>query len=141
MLRMTIKRAPGAKFLERQRRSPIVQGLTLRKEETVKRMGAVIGVRPEKIEQYKKYHAAVWPEVLAMITRCNIRNYSIFLKDNQLFAYYEYVGKDYKADMEKMARDRKTQEWWAIMKPMQKPIATRKAGEWWAEMEEVFHLD
>jgi len=78
---------------------------------------------------------------LATITKCNIRNYSIFHRDGQLFAYFEYVGKDYEADMAKMAEDPKTQEWWAIMKPMQSPISTRGPEEWWADMEEVFHLD
>ena len=46
----------------------------------------VIGVKPEKIEEYKKLHAETWPDVLKMITQCNIRNYSIYLKDNQLFS-------------------------------------------------------
>jgi len=60
----------------------------------MKRYGQIIGVKPEHFEEYKKYHAAVWPEVLKMITACNIRNYSIFHKDYQLFAYFEYVGED-----------------------------------------------
>jgi L-rhamnose mutarotase len=107
----------------------------------MKRYGSVIGVRPETLESYKKYHAAVWPEILAMITKCNIKNYSIFLKDNLLFGYFEYHGLDFKADMARMAADSKTQEWWAIMMPMQKPLDTRREGEWWAEMQEVFHLD
>ena len=107
----------------------------------MKRYGAVIKVRPESIELYKKYHAAVWPEVLAMIRRSNIANYSIYLKDDFLFAYFEYHGTDYAADMANMAADAKTQEWWAIMMPMQKPLETRAAGEWWANMDEVFHSD
>jgi L-rhamnose mutarotase len=80
-------------------------------------------------------------DIFAMITACNIRNYSIYLKDGLLFAYYEYVGTDYDADMAKMAADPRTQEWWAIMKPMQKPLDTRAPGEWWAEMQEIFHVD
>ena len=107
----------------------------------MKRFGQVIGVKPEHFEAYKKYHAAVWPEVLMMITACNIRNYSIFHKDGLLFAYMEYTGDDFDADMEKMAADLKTQEWWAIMEPMQRPVETHKEGEWWADMDEVFHLD
>ena len=107
----------------------------------MKRYGAVIKVRPESIEVYKKYHAAVWPEVLAMIRRSNIRNYSIYLKDDFLFAYFEYHGTDYAADMANMAADAKTQEWWAIMMPMQKPLETRASGECWANMDEVFHTD
>jgi L-rhamnose mutarotase len=107
----------------------------------MKRFGQVIGVRPEHFERYKKHHAAVWPEVLGMIKKCNIQNYSIFYKDNMLYAYFEYTGSDFAADMSKMAADPKTQEWWSIMEPMQDPVSTRKTGEWWANMEELFHLD
>jgi L-rhamnose mutarotase len=107
----------------------------------MKRFGQIIGVKPESFEEYKAYHAAVWPEVLKMITACNIRNYSIYHKDGLLFAYFEYVGDDFAADMAKMAADPVTLEWWKVMKPMQDPLATRAEGEWWSDMEEVFHLD
>jgi L-rhamnose mutarotase len=107
----------------------------------MKRYGSVLRVRPEKFEEYKRYHVQVWPEVLAMIRRCHIRNYSIYHKDGYLFAYFEYHGTDFAADMATMAADPKTQKWWAIMKPMQDPLPTRAPGEWWAAMEEVFHLD
>jgi len=106
-----------------------------------KRYGQVIRVRPEKLEEYKKLHAAVWPEVLAMIRECNIENYSIYYKDGFLFAYFEYTGIDFAADMAKMAADPKTLEWWAVCKPCQEPLETCAEGEWWAEMEEVFHTD
>jgi L-rhamnose mutarotase len=43
--------------------------------------------------------------------------------------------------MDKMAADSKTQEWWAVMMPMQQPVDTAAKGEWWAPMEEVFHTD
>jgi L-rhamnose mutarotase len=105
------------------------------------RHGQLIGIRPEHLADYTRHHAKVWPDILSMISACNIRNYSIYLKDGLLFSYYEYVGADYDADMAKMAADPRTQEWWAIMKPMQKPLDTRSPGEWWSEMEEVFHLD
>ena len=107
----------------------------------MKRFGQLIGVKPEKFEEYKKYHSQVWPEVLEKIKECNIQNYSIFYKDNLLFAFFEYTGNDFSTDMDKMAADPKTQEWWAVMKPMQQPLENRKEGEWWANMEEVFHLD
>jgi L-rhamnose mutarotase len=64
----------------------------------MKRYGSVIGLRPEAIAEYKKYHAAVWPEVKEMIRKCNIRTYSIFLKDDRLFGYFEYHGTDFQAD-------------------------------------------
>lgn len=106
----------------------------------MQRKGMVIGVRPEKIEEYKRLHAAVWPDVLSMISACNIKNYSIFLKEpeNLLFSFFEYHGTDFAADMAKMAADPKTQEWWSVCIPRQSALDTRKEGEWWAEMEEVF---
>jgi L-rhamnose mutarotase len=107
----------------------------------MKRYGQVIGIDPPQFEKYKQNHAAVWPEVLEMISECNIRNYSIFHKDGYLFAYFEYWGDDFSADMAKMAAHSKTREWWSIMEPMQRPVPDRKEGEWWAGMEEVFHYD
>jgi L-rhamnose mutarotase len=107
----------------------------------MKRYGMLIGVKPERLEEYKTIHAKVWPEILSMITKCNMRNYSIYEKDGFLFAYYEYVGTDYQADMAKMAADPKTQEWWRLTDPMQVALETRAKGEWWAQMEEVFHTD
>lgn len=107
----------------------------------MQRKGMVIGVRPEKIEEYKRLHAAVWPDVLAMISACNIKNYSIFLKEpeNLLFSFFEYHGTDYETDMARMAADPKTQEWWGVCMPCQQSLDTRGQGEWWAEMDEVFY--
>lgn len=107
------------------------------------RMGRVIGVKPEAIAEYKRIHADVWPGVLKRIADCNIRNYTIFLREpeNLLFAYWEYHGTDFAADMAEMAKDAETQRWWVICEPMQAPLSTRKEGEWWAEMEDVFHTD
>ncbi|KXF76353.1 hypothetical protein ATN84_15870 [Paramesorhizobium deserti] len=109
----------------------------------MQRMGMVIGLNPEKVAEYKRLHAAVWPEILALISACNIRNYSIFLREpeNLLFGYWEYHGSDFEADMAKMATDKKNQEWWSVCMPCQVPLSTRKEGEWWAMMDEVFHLD
>jgi L-rhamnose mutarotase len=107
----------------------------------MKRFGQIIRLKQGVLERYKKFHARVWPEILGMIRQCNIRNYSIYHKDGILFAYFEYAGSDFEADMAKMAADPKTQEWWAIMKPMQEPVETRAEGEWWATMEEVFHTE
>ena len=108
----------------------------------MKRFGQVIGVKPERVAEYIEIHANVWPEVLQMIEECNIHNYSIFLQgDHTLFAYFEYHGDDFEADMAKMAADPKTQEWWALCMPMQSPLPDRTEGEWWHTLTEVFHAD
>jgi L-rhamnose mutarotase len=116
------------------------------RELSVDRRGFVIRLRPGRREEYERIHEAVWPEVLATIEACGIRNYSIFLKRlddgrDYLFATYEYVGKDYAADQRKMAADPATQRWWKITDPMQEPIEARAEGERWAAMREVFRLE
>jgi len=112
----------------------------------MKRYGSVVMLRPEKVSEYLRLHAAVWPEVLQMIKACHIRNYSIYLRKladgrHYLFSYFEHTGKDFAADMAKMAVDPATQKWWAVCKPCHEPLADRAPDEWWANMEEVFHLD
>ncbi len=107
----------------------------------MERMAQVIRLKDGTLDEYRRLHADVWPTVLAQIADSNIRNYSIFLKEpeNILFAYFEYHGTDYAADMARMAADPETQRWWEICGPMQQPFETREEGEWWARMEEVFH--
>ena len=107
----------------------------------MERYGLVVEIKSSQIEEYERIHADVWPGVLATIADCNVHNYSIYRYNNLLFTYYEYHGSDWAADMAKMAADKTTQEWWAIMEPMQSPLPTRKEGEWWSAMEEVFHAD
>ena len=107
----------------------------------MKRYGQVIRVKEDKIEEYKRLHKAVWPEIQKLIHECNMRNYTIYIKDNYLFAYFEYVGSDYEKDMRKMSEDAMNQKWWSYCNPCQEPLETREEGEWWANMEEVFHLD
>jgi len=112
----------------------------------MKRYGAVIEVKADRVDEYKRLHAAVWPDVLALIKACNLQNYSIYLRklpDGKyyLFSYFEYAGSDFASDMAKMAADPETQRWWAVCKPCQEPLPDRAQGEWWAGMEEVFHQD
>lgn len=111
----------------------------------MKRIGQIIKLQPGAYEEYKRLHAAVWPEVLAKIHEANIRNYSIYHHDGILFAYMEYVGADFAADMAKIASDPKTHAWWALTDPLQQPVVGNSSGSqegnWWHDMEELFHTD
>jgi L-rhamnose mutarotase len=107
----------------------------------MQRYGQVIGIKPEHTDAYERLHREVWPEVLATIHRCNIRNYSIFRYGDLLFSYFEYVGADFDADMAKMAADPKTQEWWAVCEPMQRSLRATDSDDWWLTIPEVFHTD
>ena len=112
----------------------------------MKRYGSIIGLRPDKIEEYKRLHAAVWPEILSNIKECHMSNYSIFLhqlpdRNHYLFSYLEYSGADIDADLARMAANPKVQEWWALCQPCQEPLSNRAEGDWWSNMEEVFHAN
>jgi len=107
----------------------------------MRRFGQVIRVRPDRIAEYERLHAEAWPGVLATIRAANIRNYSIFRHGELLFAYFEYVGDEYEADMAKIAADPVTQEWWKLTDAMQEPFPERAAGSWWLTIPEVFHTD
>lgn len=104
----------------------------------MRRYGSVIGVRPEKLNEYKRLHANPWPGVLDTLKKCNIRNYSIYQFGDRLFSYFEYVGEDFEADMARMAEDPVTQAWWRETDPCQFPLVE---GEKWVPMPEVFHMD
>jgi len=110
---------------------------------SVRRFGQLIGLRPEKLAEYKRYHAAAWPEILGALRKAEIRNYSIFHFDGKLFAYFEYHGPpaEFEERMRKIARAPRMREWWNITDPMQLPVEGREPGGWWADMEEVFHTD
>ncbi len=104
----------------------------------VKRVGMVIGLRDEKAQEYKALHAG--PGIRDLLGRANIRNFNIFvqrLPDGVLyeFAYYEYVGDDYAADMAKLAAEPRNVEWLKLCDPMQIPLPGQTG---WTEMELVF---
>ena len=107
----------------------------------MRRFGQYIQLKPEGAEEYIRQHQNVWPGVLAKIKECNISNYSIFFRDNVLFAYFEYTGKDFNTDMKKMAAHKETQRWWDVVKPLMQPVESANANEFWADMKEIFHLD
>lgn len=110
------------------------------------RVGMALGIKKEKIEEYKKLHANVWPDIAEKIRDCNISNYSIYIAETEpgkycLFSYFEYTGDDFDADMKKMADDPRTQEWWEHCMPCQYRLPTCPESEWWMPLEEAFHQD
>lgn len=108
---------------------------------TTERHALVVDVRPELREEYLELHAAVWPQVEATLRDCNVGNYSIFILENTLFAYYEYTGDDHEADMARIAEDEVTREWWTHTDPCQVAFGdTAAPGERWRDLTEVWHL-
>ena len=98
-------------------------------------------LKPEKIEEYEHLHAQPWPEVLRTIRDCNLQNYSIFRHKDLVFAYFEYVGDDYDADMAKMEADPITQAWWKHTKPCFVKFSIRPDSEFYADMKQIFYFE
>ena len=102
----------------------------------MKRYGMVLGVRPEKLEEYKRLHAAVWPEIIRLLEQANVRNYSIFQKDELLFSYFS-TG----SDRRRLLQDERRADRQAMVRrllALPGPACHAQARRWWAAMDEVF---
>ena len=109
------------------------------------RYGWVTGLKPEKAREYEDLHAHAWPGVNQMIKQCHIRDFSIHECEIggklYLFAYLEYTGSDFDADMKRMAADPETQRWWKLTDPCQAPLPDAAAkGKIWSDTKEVYFL-
>lgn len=106
----------------------------------VKRVGMVIGLREDRIGEYKTIHADDHPGVRDLLSAANMRNFSIFLErlpDGKpyLFGYYEYHGDDHEADMARLEAEDRNREWLAMTDPMQIPLPGQSG---WKIMEPVY---
>jgi len=107
----------------------------------IKRVGMVIKLKPEYIEEYRALHADSNPGVRDLLVKANMRNFCIFLHqfddgNDYEFGYYEYHGDDFESDMANLAKEDRNIEWLKVCDPMQVPL---DGYEGWAEMEQVYH--
>ena len=105
----------------------------------------VTGLKPEAAARYEGLHAHPWPSVNRMIKACHIQNFSIHEREIEgrlyLFAYLEYAGTNFDADMQRMAADPETQRWWKETDPCQLPLPDAAAkGKIWSDTNEVYYL-
>ena len=110
------------------------------KATAVKRVGMVVGVKPEMIDEYKRLHAAENPGVRDLLSKYHMRNFNIFLQqmpDGKWyeFGYYEYTGDDFEGDMAQLDKEPRNIEWLKKCDPMQIPLPGAKG---WTEMESVY---
>jgi L-rhamnose mutarotase len=81
---------------------------------SIKRFGFKMKMLPGFKEEYRKRHAAIWPELVKLLKNEGIENYSIFLDEetNTLFAYQEQSGESSSQDLGNLEIVKK---WWKYM--------------------------
>jgi L-rhamnose mutarotase len=94
------------------------------------------------IEEYKRYHQKVWPEIIQSIKTSGVEDMEIYLRGSRMFMIME-VNENFSFDAKAKAdaSDPKVQEWENLMWKFQKPLPDAKPGEKWMLMERVFKLD
>jgi L-rhamnose mutarotase len=107
----------------------------------MKRIGFLLKVRQDKIEDYRKHHQAVWPEMLEALRRHGWHNYSLFMRaDGLLFGYFE-TPDTFQTALDGMATEDINTQWQQFMAPYFEGLGGAHADESMIELEEVFHLD
>jgi L-rhamnose mutarotase len=100
----------------------------------------LLKVRPDRLEEYKKRHTEVWPEMLDALRQTGWRNYSLFLRpDGLLIGYLE--TEDFEHCRAAMKRYAVNARWQAEMAPFFESLEGEGADDDMQTLEEVFHLD
>jgi L-rhamnose mutarotase len=106
----------------------------------VKRVGMVVGIRPECLEEYRRIHATEHPGVRDLLAQYHLHNFNIFLQQMPdglwyEFAYYEYTGDDFEGDMAALDREPRNIAWHQQCDPMQIPLP---GASGWTVMEPIY---
>ena len=111
-----------------------------------KYIGQIGRIKPECISEYCRLHeeeiyTKKWSGIRKLISDCNIRNYNIFIEDDVVFGYFEYIGDNLDADMAKMANDELNKQWWSLTRPCFTKYAANSSEVFYTDMKQIFHLD
>jgi L-rhamnose mutarotase len=100
----------------------------------------LLQVRPDRLEEYRERHRAVWPEMLRALAETGWRNYSLFMRDDGLLVGY-VESDDLAAAQRAMAATDVNARWQAEMAPFFVGLADRPPDEGFGLLEEVFNLE
>jgi L-rhamnose mutarotase len=97
-------------------------------------------VRPDRIEEYKERHRAVWPEMLEALVAAGWANYSLFLRaDGMLIGYFETPSLE--RALEQMAETDVNARWQSEMAEFFEDLGEARPDTGFVQLEEVFHLE
>ena len=107
----------------------------------MQRIGFVLKVKQERLEEYKRHHAAVWPEMLQALREAGWHNYSLFVReDGFLFGYFETPESLQSAQATMLEKEVNTR-WQEFMAPFFESPNNSRPDEMFVELTEIFHLD
>ena len=105
----------------------------------MERVCFLLRVRPDRLEEYKERHRAVWPEMLDALRATGWRNYSLFLdQDGLLVGYLE--AEDFAAAVAGMEETDVNARWQAEMAGFFELPSGARPDTGLRRLEEVFHL-
>jgi len=104
----------------------------------MERIGFTMRLLPGQEAEYRRRHAAVWPEMLDALRAAGARDYSIFINGDALFAYLEV--DDFTAFTEAMATSEANARWQEQMAALIDPLTDPATG-FHRRLDEVFHLE
>ena len=98
----------------------------------MQRVCFLLRVKPERLDEYRARHRAVWPEMLDALRAAGWGNYSLFLREDGLLVGY-FETESYERSVAGMEERDVNTRWQADM-------AQYFAGGELERLEEVFHL-
>jgi len=107
----------------------------------MKRVGFLLKVKKDKIDEYKKHHEAVWPEMKDALRNSGWHNYTLFMREDGLvFGYFE-TPVDFQTALDNISQEEVNPRWNAFMNPYFENLGDLEVDESMIELEEYFHLD
>ena len=101
----------------------------------------MLKVKAERLEEYKRHHQAVWPEMLQALRESGWHNYTLFARDDGLlFGYFE-TPESLEAAQAKMAVREINTRWQEFMAPYFESPNNARPDEMFVELTEIFHLE
>ena len=106
----------------------------------MERICFLLKVKPDRLEEYKRRHQAVWTEMLDALRETGWRNYSLFLREDGLLVGY-LETPDFQQALAGMAAREVNLRWQRKMAPFFESLEGRRADEGMTRLPMVFHLD
>jgi L-rhamnose mutarotase len=97
---------------------------------------------PKLIDEYKRHHEKIWPEITKSIKDSGIEDMEIYLFGPRMFMVMEVSEQfSFEAKAKGDRENPKVREWEELMWKFQEPLAYAKPGEKWLLMEKIFELE